>query len=124
MIKPGVLLYGIRPEMVIVDGIVQQIFEGMGFGCVRTSIVGKKHKKNSLHPVGYAVDYRTKHLNSKTIADSIHEELKKALPCCDILLEYWGQEQSHFHIEFDPKDDTKFQADKVVYRQTGHWPER
>ena len=52
----------------------------------------------------------------------ILEDLKKALPCCDIVLEHLGKDQEHYHVEFDPKDDPKFQADKLIYRNTGEWP--
>lgn len=54
----------------------------------------------------------------------IVEDLKKALPCCDIIFEHEGEEQEHIHVEFDPKDDERFQADKQWYRREGNWPRR
>lgn len=123
MIKPTTLLYGIKPEMVICHPIAEAIFNEMGFSCVITSGVGKEHKKYSLHPVGYALDLRTKHIVSLSIKKKIVEKMKKYLPCCDVILEHVGEDQEHLHYEFDPKNDKKFQSDKQIYRQTGNWPE-
>ena len=58
-IKPGVKLYGIKPEMVVVDTIVRMVFMRLGYDCVTTSGVGKKHSQLSLHYPGYAEDYRS-----------------------------------------------------------------
>ena len=57
-IKHDVRLYGIRPEMVVVDAVVTAVFAKHGYDCTTTSAVGKKHKIGSLHPVGFAKDYR------------------------------------------------------------------
>ncbi len=130
-IKAGVRVYGIQPEMVLVDNIVQSIFEGFEEDCRRTSIVGKKHKKGSLHdvsgdlekPKGYAIDYGTKQISSRGVKYQIFHMLKQKLPQCDILFEHEGGEQEHFHVEFDPKDDLIFQKHKAIYKQTGRWPE-
>jgi hypothetical protein len=125
MIKNGTQLYGVKPEMVMCDGIVKDVFKSYSVLCVRTSIVGKKHSRRSLHPVGYAVDYRTKHIkgvNRIATIEAIVEDLKKSLPCCDIVFEDEGGEQEHIHVEFDPKNDPKFVSDKAIYRGTGAWP--
>lgn len=116
-IKSDVKIYGIKPEMVLVDSIVQSIFNEHGLDCVRTSIVGKEHKSYSLHPPGYASDYRSKHIKTLSLKHQILDELKKALPCCDIVLEHIGKDQEHYHIEFDPKNDPVFQDKKAAYKR-------
>ena len=87
--------------------------------------MGKIHSKYSLHPVGFATDYRTKHIAGRGRLDTIDlimEDLRDALPCCDIVFEHPDQPQEHIHVEFDPKYDVVFQAAKRVYRETGQWP--
>lgn len=121
-IKEGVRLYGTRPEMVLVNIVVASVFNKYGYECVITSGVGKIHGDKSLHPVGLADDYRSKHIKTLDEKVAILNDLNNCLPCCDILLEYLNQEQEHLHIEFDPKDDPQFQADKAIYKQTGVWP--
>lgn len=124
-IKPGVNVYGVRPEMTLVDNIVASVYAAYGFNCYQTSIVGKSHSKYSLHPVGFAIDYRTKHIRGegrKVMLEALVISLKQALPQCDIVLEYLGEDEEHIHVEFDPKDDPAFQDDKATYRETGKWP--
>lgn len=124
MIKPDTKLYGIQPEMVICHISAYYVFESLGYGCVITSGVGKEHKDKSLHPVGYALDYRTKHVKTHQEKINILNQLKIALPCCDIILEQEGGDQEHIHCEFDPKDDNIYQMDKAIYKKTGQWPRR
>lgn len=122
LIKPKVKLYGTRPEMAIVYSVVCSVYEQMGYDCIVTSGVGMKHGPRSLHPVGFAEDYRTKHLNSTDIKRKLVEKLKDALPCCDIVLEHLDQPQEHVHVEFDDHFDEQFQEDKLWYRKHGKWP--
>jgi hypothetical protein len=123
-IKHDVILYGLKPEMVFCDNIIQSIFNEYGFDCERTSITGKKHGLFSLHPFGYAEDYKTKHIPVNTKKQAIADHIRECLPCCDVILEHVGEAQEHIHVEFDPKNDGRFQADKGVARQTGEWPEQ
>lgn len=129
-IKQGVRVYGLQPEMVFIDSIVQSIFDAYEEDCRRTSVVGKKHKKGSLHdvsgdeekPKGYAIDYKTKHIEDRSIKFQILYKLREKLPQCDILFEHEDKPQEHLHCEFDPKDDPIFQAHKKIYKETGNWP--
>lgn len=126
-IKTGVQIYGLKPEMAMCDAIAGVVFRLHSIPCVRTSVTGKKHGTRSLHPVGLAVDYRTKHITGLRRLDTVGmivADLKEALPCCDVVFEHAEQEQEHIHVEFDPKDDERFQADKAIYRETGVWPQR
>jgi hypothetical protein len=121
-IKPGVQMYGIQPEATVVMFIAAETYDNYHYDCVVTSIVGKKHGQYSLHPPGFALDLRTKHLEGEGVKRSIVSALKDSLPFCDVVLEHLDQEQEHIHIEFDPKDDPRFMADKGEYRETLSWP--
>ena len=123
-IKSGVSLYGIRPEMVMVHNCVTSVFAKHGYPCVVTSGVGMKHSKRSLHYVGLALDYRTKHISDNQYKRAIVMSLQTVLPCCDVVLEHVGQEEEHLHVEMDPKDDEQVQEDKKYYKVNGRWPKR
>lgn len=122
MIKSGVILPK-ESAMAIVHIEVIAIFAKYGYGCVLTSGMDSKHGDRSLHPVGLANDYRSKHIPELSMKYQILSDLKQALPCCDVVLEYIDQPQEHYHIEYDPKYDDKFQQDKEEYKLTGVWPE-
>ena len=123
-IKPKVSLYGIRPEMVLVHGSVCAVFAKFGHDCIITSGVGKKHSKRSLHYVGYALDYRAKHISDNKMKRTILGQLQNNLPNCDIVLEHVDESQEHFHVEFDDHNDEEFQSDKLFYKTHGKWPSR
>jgi len=121
-IKFKVSLYGIKPEMVIVHSVVASIFAKYNADCIITSGVGMKHSKRSLHYVGYALDYRAKHLN-QGVKRNILQDLKEALPVCDIIHEHEGEPQEHYHIEYDDHQDAVFQEHKLYYKTHGKWYE-
>ncbi len=112
---------GIQPEMNTVNLIVASIFEKYGYDSEITCGLGKSHKKYSLHPVGFALDYKSKHIATDKAKFRILEELKLALPNCDIILEHLGKAQEHYHIEFDDHNDPQYQRDKTNYKRTGEW---
>ena len=119
-IKHDVIMSGVKPEMVLCDSVIQSIFNEAGYDCERTSITGKTHGSKSLHPPGYAIDYKTKHITGPDRAEIlvlIKDKIKQALPCCDVLLEDLDGIQEHIHAEFDPKNDPGFQANKQAYRR-------
>ena len=129
MVKKGVQFYGMQPEMVFCHIEIKDVFNTLGIVCVSTSIVGKKHKKRSLHPPGYAVDYRTKHIKGSTFGASREQKIKNLMsllranvPQCDFVFEHEGEAQEHIHAEYDPKDDVLFQHHKELYRKSGSWP--
>lgn len=127
MIQNGVKIYGLRPELVYCHIFVEKVFARHGIDCIPTSVTGKKHGSLSLHPVGYAEDIKTKHIMGsasarRDVIDAIVADLKKELPCCDIVLEHYGHAQEHIHVEYDPKDDLVFQQHKAKYRLSGTWP--
>lgn len=101
MIKEGVDLRGIKPQMAIAYTIACGVYAKHGsIGmCVITSASDGVHGPNSLHYKGLALDLRTRNL-IPAMVPLIHRDLKLALgDQFDVVLE-----DDHFHCEFDPKD--------------------
>lgn len=98
MIKSGVNITGLRPEIVLAASIIQNIFRSYGAEFVITSALDGDHMNGSLHYSGAAIDIRTRHL-SKFTQDKIFSQISEALgPQFDAI-----HESNHFHIEFQPK---------------------
>lgn len=96
--KEDVLIEGMQPEMVFASIIITGIFSQYGYPAILTSGIEGDHSVNSLHPVGYALDYRTRHLPD-TIVQSVVQAIDAALTKeFDVVLH-----STHVHIEFDPK---------------------
>jgi hypothetical protein len=98
-IKKGVKLTGIKPEIVIADIIMDQVYTQYGIQeCEVTSGVDGVHMKGSKHYTGEAHDYKTKHMPDN-IAVLITEVAQKRLgENYDVIFE-----TNHIHCEFDPK---------------------
>jgi hypothetical protein len=105
MIKTGVDLRGLAPQMAVAFCIAQAIFERHGKECVITSGSDGKHGPNSYHYKGRALDLRTRHLRPEQV-HPIYMELRTALgPQFDTVLE-----ADHIHVEFDPKEPEREEA--------------
>lgn len=103
MIKAGVDLRGLSPQMAVAYAIALHVYnENVGLPCVITSGSDGKHGPNSLHYKGKALDLRTNSLRP----DQVHPvflALKEALgEQFDVVLE-----ADHIHCEFDPKEPEK-----------------
>ena len=99
MIKNGVDLRGLSPQMAIAYTIACGIYAGHGKRCRITSGVEGKHGPNSLHYKGQALDLGTREYPEQ-LKVLIRDELKEALGAqFDVVLE-----ATHLHIEFDPKE--------------------
>lgn len=103
MIKSGVDLRGVQPQMAIAYSIACAVWqERAGVPCVITSASDGKHGPNSLHYKGMALDLRTHSLRSEQVAP-VFAALKSALGAqFDVVLEV-----DHIHLEFDPKESPK-----------------
>lgn len=96
-IKKGVELAGIKPEMIPVFIVMQNVSDLFGFQAVLTSGLEGKHK-TIVHPLGMATDWRLSKLGNvvdKRIQVAIKERLGDQY---DVVLEV-----DHYHIEFDPR---------------------
>lgn len=98
IIKPGVSVTGLRPEMILALMAAQRVYADLGASVILTSALEGKHGYGSLHFAGLAVDIRIKNLRAgeaKIAASNIKEALGAQY---DTVLE-----KNHIHIEFQPK---------------------
>jgi hypothetical protein len=96
MLKPGVSLFGIKPETVVALMVAQAVYQAMGYDLVVTSCTDGPHGDKSYHRYGYALDLRTRHM-SPGDAQTARDRIAEALPGdFDVILE-----GDHIHLEFD-----------------------
>ena len=97
MLKVGVRVLGLRPEMVLAAMIAQQVYASFGSEgwYVITSCVEGTHSRASLHYTGCALDLRRPPVNAEKIAAALKEALGDDY---DAILEV-----DHIHVEFQPK---------------------
>lgn len=102
--KTGVSIKRATPQLIMALAIAEQAFEFHHYDCVVTSGDEGQHSIGSLHPLGLAADLRSKHIASQTIKNSILQMLKTSFDKqFDVILEHYGEENEHYHIEYDPK---------------------
>lgn len=102
-LKSTVKLRGITPEMAIGHTFVMDTYNRLGYTCLITSANDSQHGRASLHFVGNALDYRTKHV-ARDELDILATTVKSALGAeFDVVLEKRGQPLEHLHVEYQPK---------------------
>lgn len=97
-IKAGVKLDKLQPQMSIVLINVESLWGMHGLEPTLTSGNDGKHRVDSFHYVGLALDFRSRDLsNTKALffRDRLQERLGENY---DVVLE-----SDHFHIEYDPR---------------------
>jgi hypothetical protein len=97
-IKEGVKIRGVQPELMLAVQIINDIYKSYNNSeCVITSAREGQHMTKSLHYVGYALDFRTRHI-PEGWREKICRDIQRALGSeFDVVLE-----KTHIHVEFDP----------------------
>lgn len=98
-IKEGVSLRGLRPETFYAIERAKEVFAELGYPVTTlTAGVDGSHSNGSLHYVGCAVDFRTRHIEIDKLP-ALRAELGRRLGAeYDVVLE-----KDHIHVEFQPK---------------------
>lgn len=97
-LKEGVSLVGLRPEMSFGASIAASVFLGYGYDAIITSVTEGQHSLTSLHYVGFAVDFRVRHI-PEDLREAIANTIRSALGAeFDVILK-----PTHIHVEFQPK---------------------
>lgn len=98
LLREGVILAGLQPEMRIVKKFAGSIWKKHGQECVILSGLDREHSDGSLHPFGYALDLRSRYFGKDQI-QVVAKELRGAIgPKYQVLTE-----ATHIHVEYDPK---------------------
>lgn len=97
MIKHGVRVFGVRPEIVLALMVAKDVFtsHGQGAAFVVTSIMEGVHSRASIHYTGGAADLRRPIIRAAEIVADMKQKLGDDY---DVILE-----SDHLHIEFQPK---------------------
>ncbi len=99
-IKDTAGLAGVGPEIVLAIMVASEVYSDMGYDCVVTSVTDSTHNGASLHYIGNAVDFRTKHVPVEK-HEAIRAEIATRLgPQFDVILA-----SDHIHLEFQPKEN-------------------
>lgn len=98
LLKPGVRVAGLRPEILLAVIAAERVCAEMGVDCVVTACVDGIHKAGSLHYRGLAVDLRSRDFLPGDVDKAI-ARIKQCLGTdYDVVLE-----KDHIHIEFQQK---------------------
>lgn len=97
----------LQPQLVLGLMVADSIFRRYEVELVITSLNDGVHGSKSKHYEGAGGDLRTKHIvgpERKTTIENILADMRDALgPDFDIVLEHFGEENEHIHMEWDPK---------------------
>jgi hypothetical protein len=98
LIKPGVRIIGLRPEILLAAVAAEQVYAEAGHDFTITAGIDGKHMTGSLHYAGAAIDVRTRDVPAADLP-KILARLNECLGSdFDAVLE-----GDHIHIEFQPK---------------------
>ncbi len=98
IIKKGVRVYGLRPEILLAVIAWTEICRVHGVDCVITCVIDGKHSTGSFHYNGLGIDFRTADLHGNLVqaVDTLKTNLGADY---DVVLE-----GDHVHVEFQPKE--------------------
>jgi hypothetical protein len=97
-IKEGVKLQGLRLVMRPVLIAAEEAWQANGQELVVTSTTEGTHSAGSLHPYGYAVDFRTRYFSNaekRNVVQLLHDKLVKYGGMYRIITH-----NTHIHVEF------------------------
>ena len=97
-IKSGVEMVNISPQITLAIQIAHSVYSQFNTDCVITSLTDGKHRENSLHYKGLAVDLRTRNIQKDQKIPLINTLRSEIGENYDVVLE-----KTHVHIEYDPK---------------------
>ena len=101
-LKDGVQIAGLRREMQPAIEAAQKAFAARNVECVITSALDGKHKSQSLHYLGLALDFRTRHVSEEARQEIALEIASELGGDFDVVLE-----RTHLHVEYQPKSEIK-----------------
>jgi hypothetical protein len=113
ILKPGVKVKGIRPELVlalyIADVCWERLYGHTGYPMVVTSLVDGIHSHTSLHYVGAAADMRTTWYSTQFPQKFGNTDWQELADSIDIALGETSEfdvvlEGDHIHLEWQPKE--------------------
>ena len=100
-IKEGVIVQGVRPELLIGLMVANDVYRDYGQDLVVTSLLDSKHSQTSLHYSGCAADMRTRYFKDREQVEEVAAEIRTRLgnsPDYDVVVE-----SNHIHMEYQPK---------------------
>jgi len=105
-----VSIKGFKTELVLALFIVDQVMKEQGQEALITSgsEESTRHGKTSLHYDGGASDLRSKWFSHPEMVLALCKEALGDNPDIDMILEYEGKANEHFHIEYQPKRKSKY----------------
>lgn len=99
-IKPGVRVFGMRPELMLVAVIAEPIWKKYGDKeLVITSVMEGQHKRGSYHYQGSAIDLRTRNFSEEN-KEKVADALRRALGDDYVVI----LEIDHLHVHFQPRE--------------------
>lgn len=99
ILKPGVRIVGIRPELLLAIMVVEGVFALRNKTLTITAVIDGTHSRGSLHYAGMAFDVRARELPPGE-ADEVANLIRASLGGdFDVVVE-----ADHMHIEYQPKE--------------------
>ncbi len=98
ILKKGVKVQGIRPELLIAIMVADGVYTSIGQELVITSLVDGTHSQTSLHYTGCGVDFRTRYFTKEEAEKARNDIAGRLTSDYDVILE-----EDHIHCEYQPR---------------------
>lgn len=99
ILKKGVNVQGIRPELIIAIIVCNDVYIENDKELVITSVNDGKHSNTSLHYSGCAIDLRTHYFENEAEVVEVADQIKDRLGIdYDVIVE-----DDHIHLEYQPR---------------------